>query len=267
MSSTQTKHNPKTSRFFSSESSRLIVLLLVGVCFAFVSELLLRTFAVPDYLVPKPSQVLTVLRDDFSLLMEHFWYTSAEWAIGLILSVLFALILAVLCFFSSALEKLVHPILVISQSVPYLVFAPVLLIWLGLGMAPKVVLIVLTCVFPIASGVLDGLRAAKQEYAVVVAMLRFSPLKAFANVYFPASLSYFFTGLRMSVTYAFVSAVLAELIGSEKGLGVYIIRAQNSYRIDKVLAAVLIVVAASLVTAALTARLQHKIVFWKTERK
>lgn len=242
------------------------------VVLAFVTLVLLwegavRVFALPEYLVPTPQAVLEALVSDGSLLWQHFLYTASEWLLGLVLGVALAVLIALSCFYSSSMRRLLRPLLVVSQSVPYLVFAPLLLLWLGLGLTPKVVLVVLTCVFPVALNFEEGLSDARSEYSLLVRMLRFSKLTALIHIYLPAALPQFFSGLKVTTTYAFVAAVLAELIGSEAGLGVYISRAQSSYRPDRVLAAVLLVVAISIVSNAVVARIQKRAVFWPVVRK
>ena len=122
---------------------------------------------------------------------------------------------------------------------------------------------VLTCVFPIALVWLDDLLRARVEYEPVCAMLKMNPVRAFFGVWVPASLPGFFAGLKVSASYAVVSATLAELIGSEEGLGVYIIRAQSTYRTDRVMAAVAVVVVASLLSTALVEGLRGRVVFWQ----
>ena len=239
----------------------------LAAALAIALEVGLEKFAVPDYLLPRPSQVLLVFKTDAALLTSQTLFTLLEWALGLIVSLLVALPLAYITFRSVWAARVLHPFVVVSQSVPYLCFAPLLLIWLGIGMAPKVVLVVLTCAFPIALLTEQGLSAAREEYELVVAMLQMPPRKAFFEVYFPAALPSFFSGLRISATYAFVSAVIAELIGSEKGLGVYLLRAQNSYRTDRVVAGVVIIVVVSLVVTWCVDRARNKIVFWNKARR
>lgn len=224
-------------------------------------------FEFPKYLVSGPIDVLVALRDDASLIFSHALVTSQEWAIGLLISIVFGICLAFVCFSSRAIRFVIHPFLVISQSIPYLVFAPVLMLWFELGMKPIIVLVVLTCSFPIAFVLLDGLERIRDEYNVVIGLLRLNRLRAWRHIYAPASLPYFFSGLKISVTYAYVSAVMSELIGSDAGLGVYITRAQNSYRIDKVMAAVFVVVILSLVSTAVVGLIRDRIVFWKAEKK
>lgn len=230
-------------------------------------EAFLAQVRVPEYLVPRPSLVAIALFEDRGLLWENTLFTLKEWIVGLMASLILGIGLATVSFHVPRLRAVLHPFLVVSQAVPYMVFAPLLLIWLGLGMAPKIVLVVLTCAFPIALLLEEGFAQAREEYEVVVAMLQFSRLKAFREVYFRHALPSLFSGLKISCTYAFVSTVLSELIGSEAGLGVYMTRADNAYRTDRVVAAVVVVVATSLAATWAVDAARRKVVFWNTARK
>lgn len=240
---------------------------LVSAAFVVIWQLIVMWCQIPDYLIPSPLRIAAVFTHDSAILLEHLKFTIVEWLIGNGLSVFLGFFLALLCYFSQWMKKLIRPFLVVSQSVPYLVFAPLLLLWLGLGFAPKVVLIVLNCAFPIALFLEEGLHSAKQEFRLVSKMLGFSRMQSLWHIDLPYSLPYFFSGLRISAIYAFVSAVLAELIGSEGGIGIYIIRAQSAYRTDRVLAAVLLVVLLSLASAWGVERLRKGFVFWQVARK
>ncbi len=234
----------------------------VAAAVLLVWEGAVRIFELPRYLLPSPVDVARILVNDAALLGRQGLVTAQEWALGLALSIVAAFALCGACYASRCVRNSVRPLLVASQAVPYLTFAPLLLLWLGLGMTPKVVLVLLTCSFPIAAVWLDALLDARKEYEAVCAMLKMSRVRAFFAVSLPASLQGFFSGLKVSVSYAVVSATMAELIGSEAGLGVYIIRAQSTYRTDRVMAAVFVVVVASLLSTWLVEILRRRVVFW-----
>lgn len=240
---------------------------LVGVVVLFaIWELTTLVMKIPSYILPSPQTVVTALISDRLILWEHFKSTFFQWSVGLALSIAAALLLSWLAFESRRFDTLLSRSLVVSQSVPYLTVAPLLLLWLGLGAAPKIVLILLTCTFPITQLTTTGLRNAQKEYATLSAILRLKRRSALQHIYAPAALPDFFEGVKISVTYAFVSAVLAELIGSESGLGVYLSRAQSAYRTDRVLAVVLVIVSFSLVCSWCINRVAGRILFWRVER-
>jgi putative hydroxymethylpyrimidine transport system permease protein len=260
--------NKSLTRFFKLQKNysalkNIVLYFIVIFCCLFLIEYLLKIFEVENYLFPLPSATFKALIYDSKILFENFKFTIVEWLIGLALSVFFGIFLAVICFQFKVAKKIIEPLLLVSQSIPYLTFAPLLLLWFGLGKTPKVILIVLTCAFPIALMGLQSLEKVKKEYSLLEKILKLKISQRYFHIYFKGSLSGFFGGLKISVSYAFVSAVLSELIGSEAGLGVYLLRAQTSYRVDKVMACVLVIVVFSLLSTWIVDFLQKKVVFWE----
>ena len=237
------------------------------VAFIILWEALVRTLQIPDYLVPGVWQVARVFFEDAATLFSQTAYTFVEWIVGVCLSILIGVAVALACFRWRRVRDTFGPILIVSQSVPYLAFAPLLLIWLGLGMTPKIVLVVLSCAFPVALALDEGLQKSRAEFHVVVSMMKLKWSRALRHVYFPAAMPQLFTGLKISASYAFVSTVMAELIGSESGLGIYLTRAQASYRTDRVVAAVVVIVVISIMTTYVVDQVKLRVVFWDSVRK
>ncbi|MEY4064455.1 MAG: hypothetical protein RIR26_663 [Pseudomonadota bacterium] len=242
------------------------LILIAGIAFLIgLWEVMIVLLQIPNYILPAPQAVLSTLASDRLILWEHFKSTFFQWSVGLSISIAAALFLSWLAFESRHFDNLLSRSLVVSQSVPYLTIAPLLLLWLGLGAAPKIVLILLTCTFPITQLTTTGLRNAQKEFSTLAVILRLKRRSALKHIYAPAALPDFFEGVKISVIYAFVSAVLAELIGSESGLGVYLSRAQSAYRTDRVLAVVVVIVSFSLMCSWMTRRVAQKILFWRVE--
>lgn len=229
----------------------------------FILEFALQKAKVPEYIIPLPSQVVNVILSDWEIILQSTQITAIEWILGITIAIAFGFFLAFCSFKSKKMNSILSPLLIISQSVPYLVFTPLLMIWLGLGMTPKVVLVVLTCSFPISLVMQNDLIEAKKEYQLVVEMLHIKPLKAFFNVYLPYSLPGFFNALKISVSYSFGSATLAELMGSEGGLGIYMLRSQATYRTDKVIAAVIVIIVISILSTTIVSLIRKKLFFGK----
>lgn len=232
-----------------------------------VLQLGLQYAQVPSYLFPLPTDILKVFWTDWQFLFDALLITSFEWIVGIICAIFLGVGVAILSARFVILNKIFSPLLLISQSVPYLVFVPLLLLWFGLGFSSKIILVVLTCMFPIALVLKNDLTSAKKEYEVIVKILHLSPLRALYHVYFPASLSGFFNALKVSVSYAFGSTVVAELMGGEGGLGIFLLRAQYTYRIDRVIAVAVLVVIISLLSSAFVNWCASKIVFWNKAKK
>lgn len=245
-------------KFYSIVSVLFIVVLL---------QLILQYAQVPSYIFPKPTSVLTVLWHDRTLLFDAFLITVFEWIVGVICAIILGFLIGFLSSYYQFLDKFFSPLLLISQSVPYLVFVPILLLWFGLGFLSKIILITLTCVFPIALVLKSDLHNAQKEYGIIVKLLRMTPLRAFYHVYFPASLPGFFNALKISVSYAFGTTVVAELMGGEGGLGIFLLQSQYTYRLDRVMAIAVIVVIVSVLSAHFVDWIGLKIVFWTKEKK
>jgi putative hydroxymethylpyrimidine transport system permease protein len=249
-----------------SRISRRIFPVLFVMLLIFVLELTLQKAKVPEYIIPLPSKVTDVFLTDWVIIFQNTLVTVSEWLLGVFLAIVLGLFLGFLSFKSEKIHSILSPLLIVSQSIPYLVFTPLLMIWLGLGMAPKVALVVLTCSFPISLVMQNDLIEAKKEYHLIVEMLQINSMKAFFHIYFPYSLPGFFNALKISISYSFGSAVLAELMGSESGLGIYLLRAQATFRTDKVIAAVIVIIFISLISTFFVSLLRKKIIFWKTAK-
>lgn len=230
-------------------------------------QYILEYSKIPAYLFPLPSDILKVFWEDRQLLFDALLITAFEWSVGIVLAIVIGVLIAFLSARFNAVDKIASPVLLVSQSVPYLVFVPLFLLWFGLGYSSKILLVVLTCMFPIALVLKNDLKQAKQEYHVIVKLLHLNALRALYHVYFPASLPGFFNALKVSVSYAFGATVVAELMGGEGGLGIFLLRAQNSYRTDRVIAVAVIVVVVSVLSASFVNYLSKKLVFWNTAKK
>jgi putative hydroxymethylpyrimidine transport system permease protein len=220
----------------------------------------------PPYVLPPPILVFQTAFSDASLIKDQITVTMIQWIVGVGLSLVFGILLSVVCFFWKPIHSFLTPLLTMTQSIPTLAMAPLLLVWFGLGLTPKVILVFIACFFPVTHGLLSGLQQAQLRYSMISDMMRLGRWQSLRHVYGPAALPSLFMGLRVSASYAFVSSVMVELIGSEKGLGIYLTRAQSSYRTEAVILAVFLMMAISLATTGGLVLLERKWVFWKDQR-
>ncbi len=246
---------------------KFVFISCVSIISLYLLQIVLKYANVPSYIFPLPTEIIRVFVEDKILLFDAFLITFFEWGVGIIIAILSGILIAILSLRFKPFSSFASPLLLISQSIPYLVFVPLLLLWFGLGHASKIIIVVLTCMFPIALILKNDLQHAQKEYKMIVKLLNLSHLKALYHVYFPASLPGFFNALKVSISYAFGSTVVAELMGGEGGLGIFLLRAQYSYRTDRVIAVALIVVAFTLLSMSFVHLLSHKIVFWKRVKK
>lgn len=218
---------------------------------------------VPRFMLPSPIDVGRAFIDNFGDLAQNAGITLAEAFIGLGVGILLGFVLAMLMDRFEGLFKAVFPLLVISQTIPTVAIAPLLVLWMGYGIAPKVTLIILVCFFPIAVGLLDGFRASDPDAVNLMRAMGASKSQIFRHIKFPSSLPRFFSGLKIAVSYAIVGAVISEWLGGNEGLGVYMIRVKKSYSYDKMFAVILVIIIISLALIQLTNWLERRVMPWR----
>ena len=226
-------------------------------------ELVVRAASVPDYLFPAPTAVASSLANDSGLLGRAALVTLREIVLGFLLAVAVALAIAVVLHFSSALRRALLPILVLSQTVPTVLLAPILAILLGYGIGPKLVVVAVVCFFPIVVNAVDGLRAADPELVRMMRTLHAGRLAIFRRVEVPGALPAIFSGARVAATYAAVGAVFGEWAGSSSGLGFVILQSQPALETARIFAAVLVLSAIALALYALVTLAERALVPWE----
>ena len=209
-------------------------------------EMVVHAFVIPKYILPAPTQVVRALFADYALLFGHSIQTGIEAITGFLLAVLAGLALAVIMGLVPFVKRTFYPLLVISQTVPIMAVAPILIIWFGYGTMPKVIVVALVCFFPITVSLVEGLASVDQDMVKLLLAMGAKPWQIFKIVQFPGALPAFFAGLKISVTYSVMGAVIGEWLGASMGLGVYLTRSMHSFLIEKVFAAIVVIVVLSL---------------------
>ncbi len=228
-------------------SFALLLLLFV------VWEAAVHLWQIPRYILPSPSAIFSLLGDEAicNLLWKHTQITLQETAWGLLSSVLLAISLGLLMERFVFLHRSIFPLLVLSQSLPSIVIAPLLMIVLGFGMATKITVITLYCFFPIATSFSSGLRSLDQDYRHLLHSFGANFWQIVAKVQFRWALPSFFAGLKIAATYSVSGAVLSEFFGSSKGLGIYMRNAFSSSRTDVLFLIAFIIVFSSIALVAM----------------
>jgi ABC-type nitrate/sulfonate/bicarbonate transport system permease component len=198
-----------------------------------------RLFAVPDYLLPAPSTVAAELWRSGGLLVEAAQVTLVEVVLGFLVAFALGLVVATVLHFSRVVRRALLPLLVLSQTVPIVVFAPLLTVALGYALAPKVLIVAVVCFFPIAINASDGFAAVEGALTEAARSLGAGQVVTFRRVTFPAALPQVFSGARLAATYAAVGAVFAEWAGSSSGLGFLMLQAEPALQTERIFAAVL----------------------------
>ncbi len=182
-------------------------------------ELYVDLGGVDSLVLPAPHAVASSLWNDRSLLWSNFLVTAQEVLLGSALAVVLGFVLAVAIRFSNTLRAALYPLLIGSQAVPVVIFAPVLALWLGFGLGPKLVVIVLVSFFPVVVTTLSGFAAIDQDLLKLMNTFDATRLRAFWHVELPATVPHVFTGAKIAVAVSVIGAVFAEWTGANSGLG------------------------------------------------
>ncbi len=225
-------------------------------------QILSTVEVVPKYMLPSPLDVVRAFISEFPLLMHHSKVTLLEAFFGLSIGVILGFIVAVLMDRFHFIYKAIYPVLVITQTIPTVAIAPLLVLWMGYGMAPKVTLIVIVTFFPITIGLLDGFMSADSDTIKLLRSMNASKSQIFRHIKLPSSMGHFFAGLRISASYSVVGAVIAEWLGGFSGLGVYMIRVKKSYSFDKMFAVIFLISIISLLLMSGVTALQKISMPW-----
>ncbi|MBE5965137.1 MAG: ABC transporter permease [Lachnospira sp.] len=197
-------------------------------------------------MLPSPSDVIKALIEDADLIANHAIVSLKEAFYGLFIGIVLAFLMATLMDYCDLLYRAIYPVMVITQTIPTIAIAPLLVLWMGFGMEPKITLVVLTTFFPITVGLLDGYRSVDKDQINLLRAMGAKRNKIFSQVKFPVALPYFFAGLKISVSYAVVGAVISEWLGGFEGLGVYMTRVKKAYAFDRMFAVIIVIVVISL---------------------
>ena len=220
---------------------------------------------VDSFMLPSPIQVLKAFIEEFPMLLEHSIITLAEAFLGLGVGILFGFIMAVLMDQFDALYQAFYPLIVLTQTIPTVAIAPLLVLWFGYEMAPKVILIVITTFFPIAIGLLNGFKSVDQDSIHLLRAMGAKRWQIFLYIKLPGAMSQFFAGLRISASYAVVGAVISEWLGGFAGLGVYMTRVKKAFSFDKMFAVIFLISLISLLLMKAVDVLQKKCMPWEKE--
>jgi ABC-type nitrate/sulfonate/bicarbonate transport system permease component len=226
-------------------------------------ELYVLVSGISALVLPAPSRVIGQIAANRELLWANTLPTLQATLTGFAFSLTLAFTLSVLIDFIPKLRRALFPVFVISQTLPLVAIAPLVVLWFGFGLTPKILLVALVTFFPMLIALVDGYDSTEQEIEALLASMGASRAGIFRRARFPSAMPYFFAGLRISITYAVVAAIFAEYVGARSGLGIVILNAKNSFRPDLMLAAVVISSALTLALFGATALMQWIVLGWR----
>jgi ABC-type nitrate/sulfonate/bicarbonate transport system permease component len=216
-----------------------------------------------SFLVPSPAEIAESLWQSRSLLAENTWVTLREMLLGLGCAVIAGLAFAVALHLSETLRLAFYPLIVASQTIPIIVIAPILVVWFGYGIGPKLAIVALLCFFPIALNTFDGLRSVDPEATKMMRTLDASRAQILWRVDAPTSLPYFFSGTRIAVAFAAIAAVFGEWAGSDSGLGHLMLQDNAQLETARLFAAVLVLSVIAIALVGLVALAERRVVTWR----
>jgi NitT/TauT family transport system permease protein len=236
-------------------------LLVVGALLV-AWEAYCRLAGVSPVVLPAPSRILEQLWAFRGDAVRHALPTLTETAVGLAVSIVVSVAAAVLMDRFATVRRALEPLLVASQTVPVVAIAPLLVLWFGFGLAPKILIVVLVTFFPVTIALLDGFAAASGEATDLLHSFGASRGQVFRKLRWPAALPSFFTGLRIAATYGVIGAVFGEYVGAYEGLGIWMQLSQNAFRTDLVFAAILLAAVLSVALFGLVVVVERLAIPW-----
>ncbi|MBI2936557.1 MAG: ABC transporter permease [Chloroflexi bacterium] len=234
-----------------------IVVLALGLW-----ELLVRLSHTPRWLLPPPSAIFEELIAKDDLLLKHTVVTLEEVLAGFLLAVLAGVVLALSIAYWRLVERAVYPFVIASQTIPIIAIAPLLLIWIGYDIRPKIVVVALISFFPIVVNMVDGLRAVDPDMVSMLRTLGASRWQVFRRVQIPISLPYLFSGMKIAIAVSVIGAVIGEWVGASAGLGYLMVQAAPRFQTALVFAAIAILSVMGIALFVLMASMERWLLSW-----
>ncbi|WP_454192959.1 ABC transporter permease [Paenibacillus sp. Marseille-Q7038] len=233
------------------------------ILFLAVWQIAVPLFHIEKWILPSPADITKEAIAQAASLTEHTWATAQLTLLGFLIGTSVGLLTAMLLHLVPFLKSALYPLLILSQNIPTIALAPLLMIWFGFGLLPKIIVITLVCFFPVAVSTMDGLTQTDRGMMNYMRMAGASKAQIFRKLEVPHALPSVFSGVKIAATYSVMGAVIAEWIGTDRGIGYYMMLQKSAYRTDRVFVAMAIIVLLSLVLFAIIALLEKILVRWR----
>ena len=235
-----------------------VVLLLLFI----IWEIAVKIADIPNWLLPAPSDIFTEIINGWQSFSSHFLSTVELSFIGFIIGSSIGLFTAIILHLLPFIRESIYPLIILSQNIPIIVLAPLLVIWFGFGLLPKIIVITLVCFFPITVATLDGLKQTPSNLKHYMMIAGATKQQLFWKLELPYSLPSLFSGLKISATYSVMGAVISEWLGAKSGIGVYMTLASSSFQTDRVFVAIFFIMALSLLYFTVILLIERLLVKW-----
>lgn len=230
-------------------------------------ELAVYFFTIPAWLLPAPSAVWHELIRDWSAYHVHIVSTIILALSGFLIGAVVGLCTAIFLHLLPKSREILYPLMILTQNIPIIVLAPLLVIWFGFGALPKLIIITLVCFFPIAIAVLDCFRQTDDDLMHYMKMSGATKRQIFMKLEWPHAIPTIFSSLKIAATYSVMGAVITEWLGAKKGIGVYMTLASSSFRTTNVFVAIVLIVSISLTLFAIIRLIENHFMKWQKTRE
>lgn len=222
---------------------------------------------VEKWMLPSPLDIVKEAADNGSALLVHTLATLKLTIIGFGVGAAVGLLLAFLLHPIPWLKDAIYPLVIVSQNIPTIALLPLLMIWFGFGMMPKIVVITLVCFFPVCVAALDGLAQTDRTMLNYMRMAGATRAQLFWKLELPHALPSLFSGLKIAATYSVMSAIISEWLGTDKGIGYYMVLQKAAFRTDRMFVAIVVVVLLSLAMFGVVRALERVLIHWRRDDK
>ena len=225
-------------------------------------DLAVRFFGIPSYLLPSPLAVMKEISAQWELFLFHGWITVVEIFLGFFASILIAVPLALIIVLNRTMERMLMPLLVMSQSVPKVAIAPLFVVWLGFGILPKVAVAFLVAFFPVLIATVTGLKSVEPEMLDLVRSMGATTRQVIWKVRVPTALPQFFSGAKISICFSVVGAIVGEFVGTDKGLGYLLLTSTGDLDGALLYGTVVILIILGIILFGVVAQIEKILIPW-----
>lgn len=232
------------------------------VLFIVLWEIVVKMRNIKEYILPAPSAILNEFVKSKDLLFSHSLITITETVLGFILGVILAVLLSILMSNFKIIRSIFYPFMILSQTVPIIVIAPLITIWFGISIVSKLIVCVLVVFFPVALSLTEGLNSYDKDFEELLRCMDASKMQVFTKVKLPSALVHFFSGLKLASAYAVMGAVMSEWTGAQKGLGIFLTRSMKSFKTAAMFADIVVISLFSILLFVLICIIEKKTIKW-----
>lgn len=232
------------------------------IVFIVIWEIVTKANNIKEYILPSPSAILNEFVKSGDILLFHSMTTITETILGFILGIILAVLLSLIMSSLKIFRSIVYPFMILSQTVPIIVIAPVITIWFGIGIVSKLVICVLVVFFPVTLNLTEGLNSYDKDLEELLKCMNASKLQIFTKLKLPTALVYFFSGLKIAAAYAFMGGIMSEWTGAESGLGIFLTRSMKSFKTAAMFADIALISTFSIILFVIISIIEKKTIKW-----